>query len=225
MAWNSTDLILRRFAQQSLEEPAPGSIGGRNKLCMSRFVSCLDSSDPSPRKVPGQDAIDFDFDRADQLRDIVGPPVSRRTLKLLQSITQVRSRDGSRCTGGLVGRIRKLGQAVAVAKLSERVDRLAKTGLQGPDDGAQKIEIGIARDPRPGLQIERGIVSVADRVGTGRAVDTPSLRFVGSTAPYMHDGRFETLRELLAATDGTMGATAHLDEAELADLIAYLRRL
>ena len=70
-----------------------------------------------------------------------------------------------------------------------------------------------------------GVDGLAHRVGTGGAVDTPSLRSLGSTAPYMHDGRFATLRELLTATDGTMGATGHLAEPEVADLIAYLRTL
>ncbi len=63
------------------------------------------------------------------------------------------------------------------------------------------------------------------RVGTGRAVDTPSLRGVGNTAPYMHDGRYQTLRELLVASDEKMGSVSHLEAEALADLIAYLRAL
>ncbi len=67
-----------------------------------------------------------------------------------------------------------------------------------------------------------GVDGVSHRVGTGPAVDTPSLRSLGTTAPYMHDGRYATLRELLVASDGRMGSVAHLDQVELADLIAYL---
>jgi hypothetical protein len=62
-------------------------------------------------------------------------------------------------------------------------------------------------------------------VGTGGAYDTPSLRFIGASAPYMHDGRYTTLREVLAKTDGKMGTTKNLPEADLAALIAYLRWL
>lgn len=53
----------------------------------------------------------------------------------------------------------------------------------------------------------------------------PSLRFVGGSAPYFHDGRYPTLGELLRASDGTMGETAHLGQGELAALEAYLRSL
>jgi mono/diheme cytochrome c family protein len=59
-------------------------------------------------------------------------------------------------------------------------------------------------------------------VGTGAAFDTPSLRFLGDTAPYMHDGRYATLRELLIASDGKMGFTRHLNDADMSALIAYL---
>ena len=34
--------------------------------------------------------------------------------------------------------------------------------------------------------------------------DTPSLRFVGGTAPYFHDGRYDTLLDLLTSTDSQM---------------------
>jgi mono/diheme cytochrome c family protein len=62
-------------------------------------------------------------------------------------------------------------------------------------------------------------------VGTGGPFDTPSLRFIGDTAPYMHDGRYATLRELLVESDGKMGFTRHLDDADMGALIAYLMTL
>jgi cytochrome c peroxidase len=55
--------------------------------------------------------------------------------------------------------------------------------------------------------------------------DTPSLRFVGGTAPYFHDGRYATLRALLVDTSGEMGHTKQLSQADLAALEAYLRTL
>ena len=69
---------------------------------------------------------------------------------------------------------------------------------------------------------------------------TPSMRNVGLTEPYMHDGRFATLEQVLdfyaqgeAAGHGTLvgvrEATAnlipHLDKAQQADLIAFLLTL
>ncbi|MBX3185603.1 MAG: cytochrome C peroxidase [Labilithrix sp.] len=55
--------------------------------------------------------------------------------------------------------------------------------------------------------------------------DTPSLRFVGGSAPYFHDGRYKDLRTLLTKSDGKMGHTKHLSPAELSDLEAYLESL
>ncbi|MDC3955510.1 c-type cytochrome [Polyangium jinanense] len=55
--------------------------------------------------------------------------------------------------------------------------------------------------------------------------DTPSLRFVGGTAPYFHDGRYATLGDLLRGVDGTMGHTGSLSDEELHALEAYLEDL
>ena len=58
----------------------------------------------------------------------------------------------------------------------------------------------------------------------GPAFDTPSLRGVWHTAPYLHDGRGPTLREVLVTHNPTdqHGQTAHLSEAEVQDLVAFL---
>jgi len=55
--------------------------------------------------------------------------------------------------------------------------------------------------------------------------DTPSLRFVGGTAPYFHDGRYATLRALLTHTRGIMGQHKPLSDAELDALDAYVKTL
>ncbi|MDI1442893.1 cytochrome C peroxidase [Polyangium sp. 6x1] len=55
--------------------------------------------------------------------------------------------------------------------------------------------------------------------------DTPSLQFVGGTAPYFHDGRYATLGDLLRGVDGTMGHTGSLSNEELSALEAYLEEL
>jgi cytochrome c peroxidase len=57
------------------------------------------------------------------------------------------------------------------------------------------------------------------------AFDTPSLRFVGGTAPYFHDGRYATLDELVEKCDGAMGQTKQLSADQKADLVAFLRTL
>jgi cytochrome c peroxidase len=67
------------------------------------------------------------------------------------------------------------------------------------------------------------------------AFKVPSLRGVARTPPYMHDGRFATLREVLefyrspAPRDGAMPheltALPHLSDADLANLEAFLETL
>lgn len=64
-------------------------------------------------------------------------------------------------------------------------------------------------------------------VGTGGAVQVPSLRGVANRAPYMHDGCAQTLD---ARFDKACGGDKHgdvsgLDEQGLADLVAYMTSL
>ncbi|MGI9500972.1 MAG: cytochrome c peroxidase, partial [Geminicoccaceae bacterium] len=56
--------------------------------------------------------------------------------------------------------------------------------------------------------------------GFSGAFDTPTLLGIVHTGPYLHDGRFATLAEVVAWKDETFGLD--LDEAEQADLTAYL---
>jgi cytochrome c peroxidase len=74
---------------------------------------------------------------------------------------------------------------------------------------------------------DRSTHDVASRVTADivPAFDTPSLRFVGGTAPYFHDGRYATLRAMLVGADGKMGHTKQLSQNDLDALEAYLRSL
>lgn len=58
-------------------------------------------------------------------------------------------------------------------------------------------------------------------------IDTPTLLGVWQTAPYLHDGRAETLRDVLTThnTDDRHGTTSHLRPAEIDDVVAYLEAL
>jgi YVTN family beta-propeller protein len=62
---------------------------------------------------------------------------------------------------------------------------------------------------------------------TQDAFDTPSLRGLGDNAPYLHDGRAESLEDVFKEHDkkNRHGAAHLLNPGELADLIAYLKHL
>ncbi|MBE0690735.1 MAG: hypothetical protein IH587_11505, partial [Anaerolineae bacterium] len=57
------------------------------------------------------------------------------------------------------------------------------------------------------------------------AFDTPTLRGLWATAPYMHDGVVQTLKELLSRTDPVHSVADDLTEQQLDDLIAFLNSL
>jgi cytochrome c peroxidase len=61
----------------------------------------------------------------------------------------------------------------------------------------------------------------------GPAFDTPSLRGVWDTSPYLHDGSAATLRDVLVTRNANdrHGHTSQLSESELTDLIAFLKSL
>lgn len=95
---------------------------------------------------------------------------------------------------------------------------------------------GIHSDQRDGQQarLVRSLVNDPDNWGRFR---TPSLREVSRTAPYMHEGRFATLEEVVnyyTTLEGAVQLDHHqetvlmpldLDARQQADLIAFLRSL
>lgn len=63
-------------------------------------------------------------------------------------------------------------------------------------------------------------------MGFTTPTNTPTLRGIGGSAPYLHDGSAPTVRAVLErARSGEMGNTADLTDAELSDLEAYLLSL
>ena len=66
-------------------------------------------------------------------------------------------------------------------------------------------------------------------VGTGGQFKVPSLRAVGTTAPYFHDGRTPSLREAVKfmwqAYAKKANASREPTDAELDDLVAYVGSL
>lgn len=65
-------------------------------------------------------------------------------------------------------------------------------------------------------------------VGTGRAVQVPGLRGVGSRAPFMHNGCAKTLKDRFDPKCGggdKHGVTSHLSADQIGDLTAFMETL
>ena len=76
---------------------------------------------------------------------------------------------------------------------------------------------------RPPLYTDR----LMTEVGSGGAFDTPHLFDVGSSAPYLHDGRAASLEEIwtVFSLQDEHGITGDLSKLQLNDLMVFLRSL
>ncbi|MGI9517243.1 MAG: cytochrome-c peroxidase, partial [Pirellulaceae bacterium] len=82
--------------------------------------------------------------------------------------------------------------------------------------------------------LDLGRFEVTDEADHKGQFKTPTLRNVGMTAPYMHDGSIATLREVVEFYNKGGGDNPHLDsrmkslnltEQEIDDLVAFLKAL
>ena len=65
-------------------------------------------------------------------------------------------------------------------------------------------------------------------VGTGQALQVPTLRGLRWRPPFMHDGCARTLADRFTPSCGggdRHGVTSHLDPQQIADLVAFLNTL
>ncbi|MBK8020005.1 MAG: hypothetical protein IPK19_00945 [Chloroflexi bacterium] len=69
------------------------------------------------------------------------------------------------------------------------------------------------------------LAGAAFSLETGAAFDTPTLRGLWATAPYMHDGVAQTLEELFTRTDPIHSIADELTAQQMDDLIAFLLSL
>jgi DNA-binding beta-propeller fold protein YncE len=61
--------------------------------------------------------------------------------------------------------------------------------------------------------------------GDLQGIDTPTLKGLWQSAPYLHDGRAATLREVFTICGDKMGLTSGLSQAQLSDMERYLLEL
>ena len=97
------------------------------------------------------------------------------------------------------------------------------------DSSSQKALVDLGGDLKR-HDMGRGLAEVVDEIGTGASVFlTENLWGVGSTAPYLHDGRATTLTEAILEHGGEAAASrtafTRLAAPQQADVIAYLENL
>jgi hypothetical protein len=83
-------------------------------------------------------------------------------------------------------------------------------------------------DSAQGMRYDVGTLSATSGQRLGEAldgIDTPTLRGIWQTAPYLHDGSATTLEEAIASPDDRHGRTRQLSEGERAQLVAYLLQI
>lgn len=130
----------------------------------------------------------------------------------------------------------KAGDPAALSEAAQRGMKLffhrANCGAchSGPsfsDNGFHNLGVGIS-DPNPDL----GRFVISNLEGDKGAFKTPTLREIERTAPYMHDGRFATLEEVIDFYNQGGTPNPQLDEEmrqlnltaeEKADLATFLR--
>jgi mono/diheme cytochrome c family protein len=73
--------------------------------------------------------------------------------------------------------------------------------------------------------VDRDHADADGHARTACAFDTPTLRGISDSAPYLHDGSAATLEEVLLKTRGRMGDITSLSQSDLDALVEYLRSL
>ena len=83
----------------------------------------------------------------------------------------------------------------------------------------------------PGVPLLHDVGTITDASGERLGgelpgIDTPTLRGAWSSPPYLHDGSAATLADVLGANlDDLHGGTSHLDDDDLAALVAFLEQI
>lgn len=129
----------------------------------------------------------------------------------------------------------KAGETAALSEAAQRGMKLffgkancsaCHVGPNFTDNGFHNLGVGID-DPNPDL----GRQVVTGQLGDRGSFKTPTLREIARTAPYMHDGRFATLREVVAYYNQGGTDNPQLDEEvfplkltdqEIDDLVRFL---
>lgn len=125
---------------------------------------------------------------------------------------------------------------IGINEIQQDIPRLAKAFMEAKNKGGD-VDIMVLTDKKSS---ELGRFAVTDELSKVGAFKTPTLRNIEMTAPYMHDGSLNTLKEVVehynnggvTPTDAKVNAflsggirLLKLSESEIDDLVAFLKAL
>ncbi len=199
-------------------------------LCFQNWQSCT-SCHPDART----DGLNWDL-----MNDGLGNPKNNRSM-LLSHVTAPSMWSGIRATAEDAVRsgIRHIQFAVRPDEDAQAIDAYLKTLTPLPSprlvggqlsESAQRGQTVFEKakcqqcHPAP-LYTDRAMHNVKTRAKLDRRddFDTPTLVETWRTAPYLHDGRYATMRELFE--DGQHGLNEPLSEQDLLDLVEFVESL
>ena len=199
-------------------------------LCFQQWQSCS-SCHPDGRV----DGLNWDL-----LNDGIGNPKNTKSLLLAHSTPPAMS-TGARDTAEVAVRsgIRHIQFSVRPEEDAVAIDAYLRamqpTRRGGGDDAAvrrggevfEKAGCAVCHPPPLYTDLKQYDLGLGAGLDREQAFDTPTLIEAWRTGPWLHDGRSSSLREVLTVhnPEGRHGSTAELGEAELDDLVAFLRSL
>lgn len=203
-------------------------------LCFQHWQSCA-SCHPDARV----DSLNWDL-----LNDGIGNPKNTKNM-LLSHVTPPAMSLGVRDTAEMAVRagIRHIQFAVRPEEDAVAIDEFMKALTPEPSPFLVNGELSEAAERGKSIFTQAGCAECHPaplyttlqhyNVGTGTSLDkgdeydTPTLIESWRTAPYLHDGRAATMREVFSRfnPDDLHGKTSDLSEEELDDLVEYILSL
>ena len=201
-------------------------------LCFQQWQSCA-SCHPGSGRV---DVLNWDL-----LNDGIGNPKNTRSL-LLSHRTPPSMSLGVRATAEVAVRsgirfiqfaVRPESDAVAIDRYLESLTPIPSPYLIDGKPGPAAVrgqrvfhDAGCASCHNEPLYTNGRLYDVGTGLGaeSTEAFDTPTLIEVWRTAPYLHDGRATTIREVLTVQNPNdrHGKTSHLTDGQIADLAEFV---
>ena len=223
------------FANEKMDSPRRGELAFADaSYCYQSWQSCI-SCHPDGR------ADNFNWD---QMNDGIGNPKNTKSM-LFAHVTPPSMITGIRASAGIAVRkgILHILMADPGEELARDIDNYLRAlrPIQSPRlvDGKlseaarrgktlyEEARCGECHDGRYYTDRRLHNVGIGEDEYEGMAFDTPTLREVWRTAPYLFDGRAATMQEVLRKwnADDRHGVTSDLTDAQIGDLAEYVLSL